>query len=87
MLRRQYCTMSVADACLDSVIHGPELAARKRLTDLQQKQRIAKLGGPPLTGGQQASLCFLAVLYPPRPPTSPDEQSLAEHPLSSTSPC
>lgn len=73
-------------ARLDSFIEGPELAARKRLTDLRQKQRIADLGGPPLTGAQQASLRFLAILYPPRPRTSLDEESLAEHPFRALPP-
>jgi hypothetical protein len=69
-------------ARFDSVIRGPEVAARRRLKDLGEKKRAAdRKCGPPLTRAQQTTLRFLTVLYPLPPRPSPDEETIAEHPF------
>ena len=66
----------------DSFWFGPEVAARRRLTDLREKKRGADIGGGrPLTHAEEAMLRCLALLYPRSRSRSPDPQTLAEHPF------
>jgi len=62
----------------DSLLEGPEVAARVRLADLRAKKRIADNQGPPLTPAQAAAFRFLALLYPSDPPKK-DKRTKAEH--------
>ncbi len=52
----------------DSFDHGPESAARQRLSKLRDKARIFKRVGPHFTRKDLADLRFLRLLYPPRNP-------------------
>jgi hypothetical protein len=64
-----------------SFLHGPEVAARRRLMDLREKKRAADRGyGPPLTAAQETTLRFLTLLYH-LPRASADETTIAEHPF------
>jgi hypothetical protein len=64
----------------DSVVCGPEAAARRRLRDLREKKRAADgKRGPPVTPAQETTLRFLTLLYPLPPRPSPDERTIAEH--------
>jgi hypothetical protein len=66
----------------DSILYGPELAARGRLRDLRDKKQAAYArSGPPLTPAQKTTLRLLSLLYPSRPRRSPDEAIIAEHPF------
>ena len=66
-------------ARVDSYEEGPERAAQRSLYALNDKERIARQGGPRLTRKERIDLRFLRVLYshlpPPRDPCS-DELSL-----------
>ena len=69
-------------ARFESVVYGPEVAARHRLKDLREKKQDANRNcAPPLTPAQEATLRFLTVLYPSRPRPSPDEETIAGHPF------
>jgi hypothetical protein len=59
----------------DSYLHGPEVAARRRLLALGERRNI-------LTPAEKATFRCLALLYPPPPPPSPPSPViLAQHPF------
>jgi hypothetical protein len=65
---------AICTARHDSFEHGPEMAAKRRLAQLDKSKRAANGGwGPPLTPAQRANLRLLTLLYPQKSP------SLREH--------
>jgi hypothetical protein len=65
-----------------SFFNSPEVATRRRLTDLRERKRAADKGyGPPVTRAQKTTLRFLTLLYPSSPPPSPDKMTIAQHPF------
>jgi hypothetical protein len=71
---------AIKTARYDSIVEGPEVAARQRLSKLRELRRAAERGASPLTLAEETTFRFLALLYPlsPRPI---DERTLEAHPF------
>jgi hypothetical protein len=73
---------AIRTARYDSFMQGPEVAARLRLQELQEKKRAADKGyGPPLTAVQEAAFRLLTLLYPSPKLPERTEIMVADHPF------